>query len=171
MTDNNDICGEPTGEGEPCQRTAGWGRDADHGPCIDHSDDDGSTGRTALLKEDESIIEVMAGELQNGATVLEACAEARISGKQYRDWKRRGEADDADEVFREFRRETMRARRVAARHDRSDVKEEAKATGDTRTLYKLHHDQYGDTYDEEGGDGEAADGIPLVVPDNAHPGP
>lgn len=171
MTD--EICGEPTGRkgnGDPCQRSAGWGRDVDTGPCIDHTDEEeGGTGRTTLLEEDESIIEVMAGALQAGATVPEACAEARITVKQYHDWRRRGDVDDADELFRKFRNETARARRVAARQDRSEVKEQAKKTGDTRTLYKIHHDQYGDTYDEEGGDGDAAEGIPLVVPDSAQP--
>lgn len=168
MTD--EICGSTdTGSGDPCQRDAGWGRDADDGPCIDHADEEGGTGRTTLLEQDESIVEVMAGELQSGATVPEACAEARITVDQYHKWRRRGDRDDADELFRKFRNETARARRVAARQDRSEVKEEAKKTGDTRTLYKIHHDQYGDTYDEEGGDGEAAEGIPLVVPDNAQP--
>lgn len=166
---SDDICGELTDDDEPCQRDSGWGRDADTGPCIDHADEPGNTGRTALLEEDESIIEVMAGELQNGATVPEACAEARITVSQYHKWRRRGENDDAAEVFREFRKQTARARRVAAKADRSMVKEEARKAGDTRTLYKIHHDQYGDTYDEEGGDGEEADGIPLVVPDQAKP--
>lgn len=168
MTDE-DICGEPTGNDTPCQRAAGWGRDEDTGPCIDHADGEGHTGRTALLERDPSIIEVMEGELQNGATVPEACAEARITVDQYHKWRRRGEADDADELYRKFRKQTARARRIAAKRDRSNVKEIAEQTGDTRTLYKIHHDQYGDTYDEEGGDGDAADGIPLVVPENAKP--
>ncbi|MFC6973638.1 hypothetical protein ACFQL1_01500 [Halomicroarcula sp. GCM10025709] len=171
MTDD-EICGSTdTDSGEPCQRSAGWGRDSDTGPCIDHADEDGGTGRTSLLEQDESIIEVMAGALQAGATVPEACAEARISVDQYHKWRRRGDNDDAKELFRKFRNETARARRVAARQDRSEVKQQAKETGDTRTLYKIHHDQYGDTYDEEGGDGDAAEGIPLVVPDSAQPDP
>lgn len=168
---SDEICGESTGDGEPCQRDAGWGRDADTGPCLDHADEAGGTGRTALLEEDPSIIDVMAGALQSGATVPEACAEARISVDQYHKWRGRGDHEDAADLFCKFREETARARRVAARQDRSMVKEEAKAAGDTRTLYKIHHDQYGDTYDEEGGDGEAADGIPLVVPDSAKPNP
>lgn len=166
---NDDICGELTGEDTPCQRAAGWGREEDTGPCIDHSDEDGGTGRTCLLEEDPSIVEVMEGALQSGATVPEACAEARITVDQYHKWRGRGESDDAPELFRKFRNQTARARRIAARQDRSNVKEHAEQAGDTRTLYKLHHDQYGDTYDEEGGDGDAAEGIPLVVPDAARP--
>jgi len=165
MTD--DICGEPTSSGGRCQRPEGWGRDTDSGPCIDHADGEGGTGRTTLLERDSSITDVMAGELQNGATVPEACAEARITVKQYHDWRRRGGSDDAAELFRKFRKETARARRIAAKNDREELKDEAKDAKDTRTLYKLHHDQYGDTYDEEGGDGDAAEGVPLVVPENA----
>lgn len=36
MTD--DICGEPTSTGSPCQRDPGWGRDVDQGACVDHAD-------------------------------------------------------------------------------------------------------------------------------------
>lgn len=166
---DDEICGEPTTDDSPCQRDPGWGRDADSGPCIDHADGDAGTGRTSLLERDPSIIEVMAGELQNGATVPEACAEARITVKQYHDWRRRGESADRDSVFRKFCNQTARARRIAAKRDREELKDEAKEAKDTRTLYKIHHDQYGDTYDEEGGDGEEADSVPLVVPDAARP--
>lgn len=164
---NEEICGEPTADGQPCERAPGWGRDAESGPCKDHAEGAGSTGQTALLERDESIIEVMAGELQNESTVPEACAEARITVDQYHKWRRRGESEDAGELFRKFRKRTARARRIAAKQDREELKDEAKEAKDTRTLYKLHHDQYGDTYGEEGGDGHEADGIPLVVPDNA----
>lgn len=170
MTDDTeDICGEPTGEGEPCQRAAGWGRDEDSGPCVDHADGDGGTGRRCLLRDDPSITDLVAGELQNGATVPEACAEAGISVDQYHDWRRRGRADDSEELFSKFSKETTRARRIGAKRDRERLKDLLMENGDTRTWYKLHHDQYGDSYDEEGGDGDAAEGIPLVVPDNATP--
>lgn len=168
MTDD-DICGHETSAGEPCQRAAGWGRDADSGPCTDHSDDGAGTGRRCVLKDEPSIVELVAGELQNGATVPEACAEAGIGTSSYHEWRRKGEADDADAVFVEFREETTRARRIGAKRDRERLKELIAETGDTRTWYKLHHDQYGDSYGEEGGDGDAAEGIPLVVPENATP--
>lgn len=171
MTDD-DICGSTdTVSGDPCQRDAGWGRDTDASPCIDHADGDGGTGRQTLLQQDDSITDLVAGELQNGATVSEACAEAGISTSAYHEWRRKGEADDAADEFMEFLEETTRARRVGAKRDRERLKELITETGDTRTWYKLHHDQYGDSYDEEGGDGDAADGIPLVVPENAQPDP
>jgi len=171
MTED-DICGSTdTTTGDPCSRDAGWGRDADSGPCIDHVDSNAGTGRRCELKQDESIIDLVAGELQNGATVPEACAEAGIGTSSYHDWRRQGEADEADAVFVEFLEETTRARRVGAKRDRERLKELIAETGDTRTWYKLHHDQYGDSYDEEGGDGDAADGVPLVVPETATPDP
>jgi hypothetical protein len=169
MTDD-DICGSTnTGSGEPCQRSAGWGRDTDSGPCVDHADGDGGTGRRSELKESPEIVDLVAGELSNGATVPEACAEAGISTSSYHEWRRKGEADDAADVFTEFLEETTRARRIGAKRDRERLKEKMAETGDTRTWYKLHHDQYGDTYTEEGGDGDAAEGIPLVVPESARP--
>ena len=169
MTDD-EICGSTdTHSEEPCQRTAGWGRDADSGPCIDHADDAGGTGRRSELEQSPEIVDLVAGELSNGATVPEACAEAGISTSAYHEWRRKGEADDAPEVFVEFLEQTTRARRIGAKRDRERLKDLIAEEGDTRTWYKLHHDQYGDSYDEEGGDGDATDGIPLVVPDSARP--
>ena len=99
-------------------------------------------------------------------------ASAQASGtSSYHEWRRQGEADDALDEFAEFLEETTRARRIGAKRDRERLKKLIAETGDTRTWYKLHHDQYGDSYDEEGGDGDAADGIPLVVPENAQPDP
>jgi len=170
MTDDNCGC-EDTTTGEPCQRAAGWGRDVDEGYCIDHADGAGGTGRKSELEKNPSITELVAGELTNGATVPEACAEAGIGTTAYHDWRRKGEADEADGVFAEFAEETTRARRIGAKQDRERLKDLIAENGDTRTWYKLHHDQYGDTYDEEGGDGDAAEGIPLVVPENAQPDP
>lgn len=167
---DDDICGSTdTYSSNPCQRAAGWGRDADGGPCVDHAEGEGGTGRRCALKQDGAIIDLVAGELQTGATVPEACAEAGISTSAYHEWRRKGQADDADAVFVEFLEETTRARRIGAKRDRERLKDLIADTGDTRTWYKIHHDQYGDTYDEEGGDGDAAEGIPLVVPENAQP--
>jgi len=126
-------------------------------------------GRKSQLHEHDEIVDLVAGELQNGATVPEACAEAGISTSAYHEWRRKGEANDADNVFVEFLEQTTRARRIGARRDRERLKDLIADEGDTRTWYKLHHDQYGDSYKEEGGDGDAAEGIPLVVPDAARP--
>jgi hypothetical protein len=134
----------------------------------------GTGGRRAELEQHGEIVDLVAGELQNGATVPEACAEAGISTSAYHNWRRKGEqrqsdgADD-DDVFVEFLEETTRARRIGAKRDRERLKDLIADEGDTRTWYKLHHDQYGDSYDGEGGDGDAAEGIPLVVPDAARP--
>lgn len=174
MTDD-DICGSTdTASGEPCQRTAGWGRDEDSGPCIDHSEDDGGTGNRTELEKNPPITDLVAGELQSGATVPEACAEAKISTSAYHRYRDRGNPytnDDPPELFREFWEETERARKRDSRMKRDELWERALETGDTRTAYKLLHDQHGDTFAEEGGDGDAADGIPLVVPDSARPDP
>lgn len=36
--DDPAICGYEADDGSVCQRSAGWGRDADSGPCKDHAD-------------------------------------------------------------------------------------------------------------------------------------
>lgn len=169
MTDD-EICGSTdTHDGEPCGRAAGWGRDADSGPCIDHADEDGGTGRICDLKRDDSIIDLVAGELQNGATVPEACAEARISEDQYYDWRRRAYDEDADAVFSKFYEETERARRIDSKAKRDRLWDEAMKQGDIRTAYKLYHDQHGDAFGEESSGEDESAAIPLVVPDGATP--
>lgn len=137
--------------------------------------DGGTGGRRAELEQHTEIVDLVAGELQNGATVPEACAEAGISARSYHNWRRKGEqresdgVDADDDVFVQFLQETTRARRIGAKRDRERLKDLIADEGDTRTWYKLHHDQYGDSYEEEGGDGDAAEGIPLVVPEAARP--
>lgn len=169
MTDR-DICGSTeTADGEPCGNTPS----EDDGLCWIHSSNtDSDPGRKNKLEEDPSIAEIVAGCLQNGDTVPEACAEAHISVSAYHRYLERGKRhfdDGVESVFRIFWEQATHARRVGSKNDRSMLKEKCMQTGDTKTLYRLHHDQYGDTYDEEGGDGTDVTGIPLVVPDNAMP--
>lgn len=155
MTDD-EFCGHETTDGTPCENPKE--------SCPWHGEDATGEPRGTLLEEEEHITELIAGELQNEATVPEACAEAGISVKQYHDWYGRGRDEDAKEIFREFRRKARRARMVAAGSDRKGVKEKAEEEGDTRTLWKAHMQQYGDIYAEEGSE-PASEGVPFSVPD------
>lgn len=60
---SDDICGEPTDDGSPCQRDPGWGRDADSGPCVDHAD-----GRPSKLDDawDDAMKAARAGLTKAG---------------------------------------------------------------------------------------------------------
>ncbi len=148
-------CGAETTQGHPCQNPAA--------SCPWHGEDATAEPRQTLLEEEPSIAQVVAGELQNEKTVPEACAEANISINQYNKWYARGADDDAEDVFRNFRRECRRARMIAAGSDRDNLKNLAREAGDTRTLWKAHMQQYGDIYAEEGS--EETTGIPFAVPD------
>ena len=155
---DKDICGAETTKGEPCQNPAD--------SCPWHGEDATAEPRKTLLEEQPEIKELIIGELQNGATVPEACAEAGVSTDQYYDWNRRGKENDAKEVFSEFSKETTHARRIASKEDRRDLKGMCQENGDTRTWYKLHHDQYGDTYGQESEDErETGGGIEIHVSD------
>lgn len=153
--DDKDICGADTSKDRPCQNPAD--------SCPWHGDDATAEPRQTLLEEKPEIAEIVAGELQNAHTVPKACAEANISTDQYHDWYHRGKADDAKEVFREFRKQCRRARMIAASTDRNSVKEIAREKGDARTLWKAHMQQYGDIYAEEGAEETAA--LPFNIPD------
>lgn len=153
-----DICGAETTKDKPCQNPAD--------SCPWHGEDATAEPRKTLLEEQPEIKELIIGELQNGATVPEACAEAGVSTDQYYDWNRRGKENDAKEVFSEFSKETTHARRIASKEDRRDLKGMCQENGDTRTWYKLHHDQYGDTYGQESEDErETGGGIEIHVSD------
>ncbi len=150
-------CGAPTTKGTPCQN------DADS--CPWHGEDATAEPRKTLLEEQPEIKEIIVGELQAGATVPEACAEAGVTKRQYYLW--RDKADETDNgLFSDFRDETTHARRIASKEDRRNLKSSCIENDDTRTWYKLHHDQYGDTYgQEEEADRETGDGVRLAVPE------
>jgi transposase-like protein len=155
MTD--DICGAETTKDRPCQN------DADS--CPWHGEDATAEPRGTLLEEQPEIKEIIVGELQAGATVPEACAEAGVSKRQYYSWRDKAQGED-EGLFREFRDETTHARRIASKEDRRSLKDKCVENDDTRTWYKLHHDQYGDTYGkEEPEERETGDRLRLGVPD------
>jgi hypothetical protein len=161
MTD--DICGSTdTSSGEPCQ----W-NESERGNCPWHSDEhkDEDNTRNTLLEEQPEIKEIIVGELQAGATVPEACAEAGIRKSAYYEWRKRGK-NNPESIFSEFAEETTHARRIASKQDRNRLKDKCIENDDTRTWYKLHHDQYGDTYGkEEPEERETGDRLRLGVPD------
>jgi hypothetical protein len=156
---SEDICGSTnTTSGEPCKFTPAES-------CPWHDSENPAEGRKTRLEENPEIKDLIVGELQAGATVPEACAEAGISKHQYYDWNRRGKDSDADSVFSKFSKETTHARRIASKNDRRELKSKCKENNDTRTWYKLHHDQYGDTYGKEEAEDRATGSEGFGVPD------
>lgn len=156
MTD--ETCGSTnTTSGQPCQNPKE--------SCPWHNTDNPAEGRKTLLEEQPEIKELIVGELQAGATVPEACSEAGITKHQYYDWNRRGKDDDTKDVFSEFSKETTHARRIASKQDRHNLKQKCIENNDTRTWYKLHHDQYGDTYGKEEREERRTGTQPFGVPD------
>ena len=155
---DEELCGAPTTKGRPCQNAAE--------SCPWHGEDAHAEPRKTLLEEQPEIKDIIVGELQAGATVPEACAEAGVRKSAYYQWRNRGKEDDVPAIFTEFTEETTHARRIASKEDRRNLKDRCKETNDTRTWYKLHHDQYGDTYgQEEEDERDTGDVVRLGVPD------
>jgi len=161
-----DKCGyADTTTGEPCK----W-NEAEKGPCPWHSeeaDEDAGKGGT-LLEQDNSIKDLIAGALQNGSTIAEACAEAGLAVRTYYDWRDRGKQDQSDgedTIFAQFLQETTRARRRAGEMDRERLREKCRETDDTRTWFKLHMRQYGDSYGDE--DTDMRDGTQVILHESA----
>lgn len=162
MSDGDDVCGHEKNNGEPCTFSARY-PDGKCGHHTEHDTGEADTGRESMLEKDESIIDLIAGCLQNGDTVPEACAEAGISEDAYYRWRRKGKDDDG--LYSQFRKETARARRIAGKRDREELKRACRDKDDTRTWLKLHMNQYGDTYGDEGTD--MRDGTEIILHDSA----
>lgn len=155
MTD--DICGEPTGAGEPCKRSAGWGRDADEGPCADHMGD-GVQPRKLSYELQERI----ASDLERGVSFKNACEANGISEDTGHRWRRLGEEQD-EGALSEFSERVTRARGAGKRTIAQSIVDIARENDDSRTLLKyLQYIEGG----EQSQDEELA-GLNLVVPEVA----
>lgn len=153
-------CGyEDTASGKPCK----W-NESEKGPCPWHSDEGDANTRNTVLEDQPEVKEIIVGELQAGATVPEACAEAGIRKSAYYEWRKRGREEDSANIFSEFVDETTHARRIASKQDRNRLKDKCIENNDTRTWYKLHHDQYGDSYGQEEEE-ERQTGVRQTIPE------
>lgn len=157
--DEEDICGEPTGDGTPCERDPGWGRDADSGPCCDHIDD-----QVRPRKLTHELQERLAADLESGIPIKHAAPANGISKNTYHRWVNLGEEQD-EGVLRDFRDRVTRARAHGTGQILRDAVTIAREERDARTLLKAYAQISGAQDDET----DEESGIPLVVPENAMP--
>lgn len=161
--DDNEICGGPTGpngDGPPCERTPGWGRDSESGPCIDHVDPD----RVRPRKLSVDLQERIATDLENSIPVKHAAPKNGISEDTFYRWVRLGEDQD-EGILSEFSERVTRARARGTGQVLRDAITIAKEERDARTLLRAYQEIAGAQDDEL----EEENGIPLVVPQNAIP--
>lgn len=149
---SDDICGEPRADGEPCQRPAGWGRDADSGPCVDHA-----TEKRVLRQFDDATREQLLGAAETGAFKQHCAQYAGITEQTLRNWLNWGRDDldnDEDTELAEFYLDWQRARGRGAVERLGDVDDEfalERGYGYTKTQ-KVEH---------------SGEGITINVPDEA----
>jgi len=160
-------CGYVKNDGEPCSFSPKYS----DGRCGHHTDvDGGSSGPTSRLEDNPEVAELMAEEVRQGATVLEALAEVEektgvyITESTHRNWMQRGKSDTEQTIYKDYRTGVMRARKTAARSERRQLKQQCIDNGDTRTLHKIHKEMYGDLYDGEM-DGDSA-APPFAIPED-----
>jgi len=164
----DDICGEETQDGGEC----GFSAKYSDGKCGHHTEIDSQeavSGKQSMLEADPSLVEFIAGEIQNGATVKEALAEADIVKSTHDNWLAKGRNDNAEGVYKEYRSEVTRAREIAKKSDRKSIQRDAIDQGDLRLRWKIHKEQYGDLYvgeDDEDGDERT---LEVHVPEDAIP--
>lgn len=160
---DDEICGEPTGEdgnGPPCQRTAGWGRDEDGGPCVDHIND-----RVRPRKLTHELQERLAGDLEAGIPVKHAAPKNGISTDTYYRWVDLGKEQD-EGLLSDFSDRVTRAQAHGTGQILQDAVTIAREERDARTLLRAYTEIVGAQEDSLGDTEEA---IPLVVPENAIP--
>ena len=107
-----DRCGEPTADGTPCERTAGFGTETDDGPCYDHVQE-----RPVLRKFTPQRRERILGAAPSGAFKTHIAEMAEIDPDTLDRWLEMGRADDANGLETElsaFYSEWQRARGYGA---------------------------------------------------------
>jgi hypothetical protein len=167
MSDN--VCGHEKNDGEPCTFSPRY----PDGKCGHHTQHDsantGDSGRKHKLDENPEIVDLMAEEVERGATIGEALTEVYektgvfIAQSTHGNWMAHGRKEDAKEIEKEYRSEVKRARERAKREGRQDIQRKAAEKGDTRTMLEIHKMQYGDLYADEGEDIEREP--PFDVPE------
>lgn len=155
---SDDICGSTdTTDGSPCQRSAGWGRDEDDGPCVDHETDEVRPRK--LTKE---LQERIASDLEAGIPVKHAAPANGITENTYYRWVRLGE--EADEgVLSQFSQRVTRACEHGKGSILRDAVTIAREERDPRALLKAYAQIEGGS---AAGDEDLA-GLNLVVPEIA----
>lgn len=160
-----DICGySDTESGDPCQNHPS----ESDGLCWMHSENDSNKNQGKLHKNAE-IPDLMAEEINRGATISEALAE--VEGKTgimlprstHDNWMSKGKTSDKDSIYSEYRSKVRRARTIGKRTDRETLKQICRENDDTRTWWKIHKEQYGDLYDGES-DPDTG-GAPFAIPE------
>jgi len=136
---DGDICGEPTADGTPCQRTAGFGTDTEDGPCYDHVEE-----RPVLRKFTPERRERIVGAASSGAYKKHIAQMAEIDPDTLERWLSMGEKDEQnalDTDLAEFYTDWQRARGVGALQKLQNVDDEfilERSYGYTKTERREH---------------------------------
>ena len=137
MTD--DICGEPTADGTPCQRPEGFGTEREGGPCMDHEQE-----RPVLRKFTPERRERIVGAASSGAFKKHIAQMAEIDPDTLDRWLEMGKADEQnglDTDLAAFYTDWQRARGVGALQKIQNVDDEfvlERSYGYTKTETRKH---------------------------------
>lgn len=145
MTDEN--CGyEDTTSGEPCKRTAGWGRDVDEGYCKDHADDDdGGDSAHRPTKLSHARQESIATMIEQGHSINASCRSNGIHRESFYNWMRKGEEQEEGEYADFFDRLT-RALGEGERMYENLLLEIARENEDAATVMSMLKQRYPESW-------------------------
>lgn len=163
MSDETDVCGHPTddGDGPPCQNPAG-----ENGRCWipSHTDPDAENpqgrDRTRPSKQQQ---ENIASVIEGGGSIREACRRAGVHPEQFYRWMEYGQ-DDPESAWGDFRERLVRARGEGEGQYRQTLMMLAEETGDTATLMAMLKQRYPESWGEVDR-GEQSGGIVVDLGD------
>ena len=163
---SNEKCGATTQDGGTCSFNANY----DDGRCGHHTDvKETSPGKKSKLENHPELIDLIEEEMNRGATISEALAEAEektgiiLSRSTHDNWMQKGRQADAKAVYAEYRSMVRRSRERGKKTDRNSIKQAAQEKGDVRTWLEVHKMQFGDLYNEE--DSTEDKTVPFAIPE------
>jgi len=141
---SEDICGEPTADGSPCENPACR---AD-GKCWMHTGTENrqDPGRDSKLTKERQ--EAIAAMIEDGHSIEAAARANNVHPSNVFEWVNKGEEQD-EGIYAEFRERFTRAKGVREQEFVDLIKDLAREQGDHRFLMSMlkrrHPESWGDT--------------------------
>lgn len=159
MPDDQDLCGHPTADGSPCQHPA---TDGDSCWLESHGGDTDDAHRPRERPE-KGIEEQIAGIIESGGSIREACRRASVHPSTLYRWLEYGE-ENPETAWGQFRERFVRARGEGEAEYRQTLMTLAEESGDTATLMAMLKQRYPESWGDVDR-GEQASGVTVNVGD------
>jgi len=164
---DDDVCGHPTqgGDGPPCQHPTTDDGDNDRCWVDAHNETPTESNATGRPRKRPSVEqqEKIAGVIENGGSIREACRRASVHTSTFYSWMEYGE-EEPESAWGEFRERLVRARGEGEGQYRQTLMQIAEENGDTATLMAMLKQRYPESWGDVDR-GEQSSGVVVNVGD------